>query len=186
MTDETVSIQEIESVRAQADCLYTRDQVESAVDDMAIAISKQLAGRNPIILSVLIGGIMPTASLLTRLDFPLQVDYVHASRYREQTRGGRLHWLREPPALHGRQVLLIDDILDEGHTLKAIAESCQEAGAAKVFTAVLVDKQVNRDDGLKQADFTGVMVPNRYVFGCGMDYKGYLRNLPGIYAVKGM
>ena len=185
MTD-AASIQEIETVRAEADCLYSQDQVDAATDAMAAAIHERLAGTNPLILSVLIGGIIPTAALLTRLDFPMQVDYVHASRYREKTRGGDLYWLKEPPELRGRRVLLIDDILDEGHTLKAIAATCREAGAAEVLTAVLVDKQVQRDDGLPHADFTGVSVPNRYVFGCGMDYKGYLRNLPGIYAVKGM
>jgi len=186
MSGATATIQEIETVRAQADCLYTREQVEQAVDEMAVAVSQRLAGSNPVILSVLIGGIIPTAALLTRLDFPLQVDYVHASRYREKTTGGRMHWLRQPPDLAGRSVLLVDDILDEGHTLKSIASACREAGADEVLTAVLVDKQVQRNDGLKQADFAGVTVPNRYVFGCGMDYKGYLRNLPGIYAVKGM
>lgn len=186
VSDRPVNIEEIETVRTQADCLYTQEQVERAVDHMAAEISQRLAGHNPLVLSVLIGGIIPTASLLTRLDFPLQVDYVHASRYRGNTSGGKLHWLREPGDLSGRSVLLIDDILDEGHTLKAIAATCHGAGASEVLTAVLVDKQVNRDDGLKQADFTGVTVPNRYVFGCGMDYKGYLRNLPGIYAVKGM
>lgn len=186
MTDNAVTTQEIETVRAEADCLFTAEQIDEILDTMAAAISSRLAGQNPLILSVLIGGIMPTAELLKRLDFPLQVDYVHANRYREKTSGGTLHWLREPGDLRGRSVLVIDDILDEGHTLKAIADSCREAGAAEVLTAVLADKQVARDNGLKHADFTGVSIPNRYVFGCGMDYKGYLRNLHGIYAVKGM
>ena len=186
MPDSPISMEEIKTVREQADCLYTGEEVARAVDDMAVAVSKRLADHNPIILSVLIGGIMPTASLLKRLDFPLQVDYVHASRYREKTKGGTLHWLRQPGDLTDRSVLLVDDILDEGHTLKAIAGACSQAGASEVLTAVLVDKQVRRNSGLRQADFTGVTVPDRYVFGCGMDYKGYLRNLPGIYAVKGM
>ena len=186
MSENQVTIEEIQTVRKEADCLFTGEQIEKVVDDMAAAITQRLAGNNPIILSVLIGGIMPTAAILTRLDFPLQVDYVHASRYREKTTGSTLRWLREPGDLTGRNVLLIDDILDEGHTLKAIAGACTDAGAAAVFTAVLVDKQVRRDEGLRQADFTGVTVPNRYVFGCGMDYKGYLRNVAGIYAVKGM
>lgn len=186
MTDKPVSIEEIETVRAEADCLYSDTQLAKALDIMAAAISKRLSDQNPLVLSVLIGGIMPTAELLKRLDFPLQVDYVHASRYREKTSGGTLHWLRAPGELSGRSVLLVDDILDEGHTLRAIADACHNAGAAEVLTAVLVDKQVDRQQGLSHADFTGVSIPNRYVFGCGMDYKGYLRNLPGIYAVKGM
>lgn len=175
---------EIERVRAGADCLYTPAQVETAVQDMAAAISERLARRNPLILSVMIGGLIPTAWLLSRLDFPLQVDYIHATRYRNTTSGGELNWLKAPPALGGRHVLIIDDILDRGHTLQAIVNACNSTGANEVLTAVLVDKQVERFDSLQRADFTGVTVPDRYVFGCGMDYKGYLRNVPGIYAVS--
>lgn len=181
-----VSLVEIERVRAEADCLYDHAEVEAAYDAMAAAISHRLRGHNPLLLSVLVGGIMPTAALMARLDFPLQVDYLHASRYRERTRGGELEWLKAPGQLRDRSVLVVDDILDEGHTLQAIRQRCLEAGAGEVLTAVLVDKQVSRDTGLKSADFTGLRITDRYVFGCGMDYKGYLRNLPAIYAVKGL
>jgi hypoxanthine phosphoribosyltransferase len=189
MTDSSVGetaidTAEIEYVRAQADCLHTPEQVEAALRDMAMAISKRLAQHNPLILSVMIGGLIPTARLLPWFDFPLQVDYVHATRYRNTTSGGELDWVKPPPDMSGRRVLIIDDILDRGYTLQAIVNACGNAGADEILTAVLADKRVDRHDSLQQADFTGVTVPDRYVFGCGMDYKGYLRNLPGIYAVS--
>lgn len=185
MPDIIFDITEIERVRSESDCLYTGAEIEAAVKNMAAGIHGHLADHNPLVLSVLIGGLIPTAWLLAHFDFPLQLDYVHATRYRNRTRGGELHWLRAPPAdIRGRHVLIVDDILDQGHTLAAIVQACHAAGAAEVITAVLVDKRVKRDEGLPKADFSGVTVPNRYVFGCGMDYKGYLRNLAGIYAVR--
>lgn len=186
MVETRTSMTEIERVLTEADCLYSQAQIEAAVRDMAAAIGLRLARRNPVVLSVMVGGLVPTAWLLPLLDFPLEVDYVHATRYRGNTSGGTLDWLKAPERLEGRHVLIVDDILDRGYTLEAIVKACREAGAAEVLTAVLVDKQVERHDSLQQADFTGVTVPDRYVFGCGMDYKGYLRNAPGIYAVKGL
>lgn len=184
MLEPHVEMAEIERVQSDADCLFNQAQVEAAVEAMAAGIHDQLAGHNPLILSVLIGGLIPTAWLLANLDFPLQLDYIHATRYRKRTRGGKLHWLKAPGDMTGRHVLIVDDILDKGHTLAAIVKACSEAGAAEVFTAVLVDKQVKRDTGLRRADFVGLEVPDRYVFGCGMDYKSYLRNVTGIYAVR--
>jgi len=118
---------------------------------------------------------------------PLEIDYIHATRYRGATSGRDLHWMKYPSAdLSERTVLVIDDILDEGLTLQAIVKYCQEAGANEVLTAVLVEKQLDSRPGLQQADFTGLIVPNRYVFGYGMDYQGQLRYVPGIYAVHGL
>lgn len=186
MNETRVTLAEIEQVRATADLLYAAADITAAYDTMAAEISLQLRDRNPLLLSVLIGGIMPTAALMARLDFPLQVDYLHATRYREKIHGGALKWLRQPCDIEDRSVLIIDDILDQGHTLQAIVTACRNAGAKEVLTAVLVDKRVARAEGLPRADFTGLSIPDRYVFGCGMDYKGYLRNLPQIYAVKGL
>lgn len=186
MANITVTPAEIEQIRAKAECLYTRAQVDAAVRDMAAAITLRLGQRDPLILCVMVGGLVPTAWLLPQLDFPLQLDYVHVTRYQGNTHGGALDWIKAPELLTGRHVLIVDDILDRGYTLEAIIMACRQAGAAEVLSAVLVDKQIKRHDSLQQADFTGVTVPNRYVFGCGMDYKGYLRNAPGIYAVEGL
>lgn len=173
-------------IMEQADCLYNEAAVNQALDRMAIEITEKLADQNPHVLCVLSGAIIPAGHLLTRLQFPLTIDYIHATRYRGETSGGELHWLAKPKAsLAGRAILVIDDILDEGLTLKAILDYCRSEVAASVYSAVLVDKKHNRKNGLL-ADFVGVETEDRYLFGFGMDYKGYLRNAAGIYAVKGM
>ncbi|SCZ59585.1 hypoxanthine-guanine phosphoribosyltransferase [Thiohalomonas denitrificans] len=175
---------EAERVYREADCLYTLEQVEAAVDRMAGEITERLHDRNPLILCVLTGALIPTGNLLPRLDFPLHIDYVHATRYQGNTSGAELDWIVRPATpLSGRVVLVVDDILDEGITLAAIIDECRRAGAAEVYSAVLVEKRHERKNGLK-ADYIGLEVEDRYVFGYGMDYKSYLRNAPGIFAVK--
>lgn len=180
----SVTPEEALRVYRSADRLYSASEVEQAIDEMARAITEQLAESNPLVLCVLTGALVPTGKLLTRLDFPLQIDYVHATRYRGDTSGGELDWIVRPATpLAGRTVLVVDDILDEGITLAAILRDCRREGAVAVHSAVLVEKQHDRKNGL-QADFVGLQVEDRYVFGYGMDYKGYWRNAPGIFAVK--
>ncbi|MDM8559797.1 hypoxanthine-guanine phosphoribosyltransferase [Candidatus Parabeggiatoa sp. HSG14] len=182
-----LSIEEIQNILAKADQLHTDQEVSKAFDKMATAINQRLQKKHPLCLSVMLGGLVPAGQLLPRLNLPLEVDYIHATRYREATSGSDLHWVKYPSTnLKGRVVLVIDDILDEGLTLKAIVKYCQEAGAQEVLTAVLVEKQLNNRPGLQKADFTGLTIPNRYVFGYGMDYQGQLRYAPGIYAVHGL
>ncbi|MDJ0862882.1 MAG: hypoxanthine-guanine phosphoribosyltransferase [Gammaproteobacteria bacterium] len=185
--EDTLSPADIQQVREEADLLHDEQTVEAALDRMAAAITGELADQNPLLLAVLVGGIVPAGKLVTRLEFPLQLDYVHATRYRGDVRGRSLHWLARPAQpLEKRAVLVVDDILDEGVTLAAILEHCRASGARSVYSAVLVDKAIGVRPGLQQADFRGLRVENRYVFGYGMDYRGYLRNAPGIYAVKGL
>lgn len=175
--------EDIVKTQKLADAIYTLDDISAAVDRMAQAIRARLADKNPIMLAVMTGGMIPAGWLLTRFDFPLQVDYIHATRYQGATTGGRLQWRVRPRLeLRGRSVLLIDDILDEGHTLAAIVHECREAGAVEVLSAVPFNKRHDRK--AMGADFVGLDVPDRYVFGFGMDYKEYWRNLPGVYAVR--
>lgn len=186
--DLQVEVGRLNKVAADADCLATAEEVSQAFDVMAAAITKELSASLPVVYCIMNGGLFTTAELLKRLSFPLEVDYLQASRYRRKTEAGQLHWRVEPEvAVKGRSVLLIDDILDEGATLAAIADFCIRQGAKEVKTAVLVDKQHQRKAvaGFK-ADFTGLEIEDRYLFGCGMDYQGYLRNLPAIYAPKGL
>lgn len=180
-------IEEAQKVLAEAECLFDKNQIEAALDSLASQISARLAESNPIVLCVMNGALVVTGKLLTRLAFPLQVDYLHASRYRENLSGGQLQWKARPQSvLAGRTVLIVDDILDEGDTLVKIREYCLEQQARQVYCAVLVDKNHERRHPLLQrADFTGLDAPDRYLFGYGMDYKGYLRNAPGVYAVAG-
>ena len=169
-------------VLQQADRLYSEADVEAALDRMAGAIASALAARNPLLVCIMTGGVVPFGKLLPRLQFPLEIDYVHATRYGGQLAGGELQWKVGPSVdPRGRAVLLVDDILDEGTTLAAIDRRYRDAGAASVQTAVLVVKQRPRTQTIA-VDFKGLEVPDRYVFGYGMDYKGYLRNAAGIYA----
>jgi hypoxanthine phosphoribosyltransferase len=182
----SVTPEQAQQVYDEADCLFDREEVEAATVRMASAITAELGGKNPLVLSVMSGAMIPAGILLSQLDFPLHIDYIHATRYRGETSGGELDWRVTPRyALKDRVVLIIDDILDEGLTLQAITESCQAQGAAEVYSAVLVKKLHERNIGI-EADFVGLEVEDRYVFGFGMDYKEYWRNAPGIFAVKGL
>jgi len=185
MTD---TVDELNQVMAEADCLVDETHVYSAIRTMAGDITERLRETNPLLLCVMNGGLILTGQLLPLLKFPVQAEYLHATRYRQETTGGILEWkLRPDIDMNDRTIIIVDDILDEGTTLCAIADYCQAHGATEVLTAVLVDKQHDRKarPGLK-ADFTGLMVEDRFLFGFGMDYKGYWRNAPGIYAVKGL
>jgi hypoxanthine phosphoribosyltransferase len=180
----SVTPEEAWLVYQEADCLYTSEQVENAIKRMADAITDRLAEKNPLLLCVMSGALIPMGNLLTHLNFPLQIDYIHATRYGNEIAGSELKWISQPHGvLNRRVVLIVDDILDEGLTLDAIVRECKKIGASEVYSAVLVEKEHERNIGIR-ADFVGLQVEDRYVFGYGMDYKGYLRNVPGIYAVK--
>ena len=177
-------LDELKRISGAARCLHDGSAITTAYDHMAVAITEKLRDSNPLVLSAMIGGLIPTGHLLTRLQFPLQLDYVHASRYQGDTRGGELKWLRHPQIpLRDRVILIIDDVLDLGITLRELVAACRRDGARAVYTAVLVEKNNPDRPGLAQADFTGIKASNEYLYGHGMDYKTYLRNVDGIYAV---
>jgi hypoxanthine phosphoribosyltransferase len=175
----------IKEVSNKAECLHDFSALEEALDKMAVEITEKLENENPIILCVMIGALIPTGHLLTRLNFPLEVDYIHATRYRGAMRGGDLHWLVEPrKSLKDRSVLIVDDIMDGGLTLSAIIDYCNQLGAKKVYSAVMVNKIREREKGVNfEPDFIGVSTEDRYLIGFGLDYEEYCRNVPGIYAV---
>ena len=177
-----IELSAAQSVLEQADRLYSPEQVESCITEMARQITAGLAHSNPIIVCIMNGGMIPAGILLPKLDFPCEVDYVHATRYQGQLAGGSLHWICGPTlSPKGRHILLVDDILDEGVTLAQIEQRYIDEGAVVVRKAVLAIKQRSRKHDVK-IDYQGLSVPNRYVFGYGMDYKGYHRNAPGIFA----
>lgn len=173
----------IRQVLKNATCLYTKQAVETALDEMALSIHNELSELNPVLLTVLKGGMVLTGNLLPRLDFPLEIDNIYATRYRGALQGTELVWKYEPSVdLKDRVVLIVDDILDLGITLQALVEYCYSKNCKKVYTAVLLDKTVERaENSLQQADFRALTVHDTYVFGYGLDYKEYLRNAPGIY-----
>ncbi len=178
---------EARRVRAEADLLHDASAVEQAYARLAQELTRRTAGKNPLMLPVMLGGLFAAAEILKRLDFPFQMDYLHATRYRDATRGGELAWKVAPAtSLQGRVVVVIDDILDEGHTFGAIIEALRAQQPAELITVALVEKIHQRRAPGVAVDLVGLTVGDRYVFGCGMDYKSYLRQFPGIYAVKGL
>lgn len=109
--------EEVRRVQQEADLLHSEREVEAALDGMAAAMTGRLAELDPLLLGVMVGGMAPLGCLLRRLPFPLQVDYLHATRYRGGVRGGGLEWRARPVTpLSGRVVVVVDDILDEGLT----------------------------------------------------------------------
>lgn len=168
----------------QAELIHSARAVEATIDQLANQISASLSDSNPIVLCVMGGAVVFAGQLLPKLNFPLAFDYVQVSRYHNQTQGQQLVWKVLPgDNIRGRTVLVLDDILDEGHTLAAIKQKCLEQGAERVVIAVLVEKKLDHPKPIA-ADFVGLVVSNRYVFGCGMDVFGWWRNLPAIYALK--
>jgi hypoxanthine phosphoribosyltransferase len=166
--------------------IYSPEQVNGALDKMAEAITKDYAGKNPLCIVVLHGGVVFAGQLLPKLHFPLELDYLHATRYRGELRGSdAIHWLAKPNAsLKNRDILILDDILDAGVTLAEIVKFCSAHEAKSVKCAVLINKEVEKHpDGVRTPDYQGLTAPDRYLFGYGMDYKESWRNAPGIFAL---
>jgi hypoxanthine phosphoribosyltransferase len=166
-----------------ADRLYSAAAVTEAVARVAREISARLADSFPLVLLVMRGSVIFAGQLLPQLDFPLEFDYLDVTRYGAATRGGRISWKVMPRTpVAGRVALVLDDILDEGETLAAVRDRLIATGAREVYCAVLADKDIGRARPIR-ADFVGLTVPDRYVFGFGMDVGGAWRNLPEIYAL---
>ena len=169
---------------ADAEVVHDADAVQAALEVVAGKIRTQLADKNPLVLCVMTGGVIFCGQLLPKLDFPLDFDYLHATRYGPETQGGKISWRMAPwTPVKGRTVLVVDDILDEGVTLAAVKDSLIRLGAAEVLLAVFADKLNGKQKPI-HADFIGLTVPDRFVFGYGMDVDNAWRNLPAIYAMK--
>ena len=178
-----MSPDEARRILAEADLLCSEQESALAVRRVAGEIAARLRDANPLVLAVMGGAVVFTGQLLPQLVFPLDFDYLHVTRYGDVTVGGRLNWLVEPRLpVAGRTVLVVDDILDEGVTMAEIVRRLQAQGASEVLSAVFADKNLGRSKPIA-ADFVGVHLPNRYVFGYGMDVHEQGRNLPGIYAL---
>jgi hypoxanthine phosphoribosyltransferase len=168
----------------EAEVVCDAECVQRELTRLAGEISARLSEEFPVILSVMGGAAIFTGQLLPRLEFPLEFGAIEVTRYNNDIEGREITW-RLPPRdnVRERVVLVVDDILDEGITLAAIHKKLTEMGARKVLSAVFADKDIGREKPIA-ADFVGITVPNRYVFGFGMDAYGLWRNLPAIYALK--
>jgi len=176
---------EATKILAEADTLVTEAECMAATARVAREIKEKLGGEFPLVLAVMGGATVFAGQLLPLLDFPLEFDYIHVSRYGDKLSGGKLNWKVEPKeSVHGRIVLVLDDILDEGETMAAIRQRVLALGAKEFHSVVFCEKLIRKAKPLKP-DFLGVTVPDRYVFGYGMDVSGLWRNLPAVYALKG-
>ncbi len=176
----------IQDVLSRSELIYSRLEIEQAIELMAEKIRRDFHNQCPVFLTLMNGGMFFGAKLGLELGIDAEFDYVHATRYHGETTGSGLAWLRRPTAvIEGRPVLLVDDILDEGHTLKAVRDWCEDQGATRVKIAAMTVKQHARCVPGLEADYVGLVVPDRYVFGYGMDVNEHGRNLPAIYAMNG-
>ena len=175
---------EARKLLADSEVLFTPEEVASAVDRMGREITERLGDKCPVVLAVMGGAAVFIGQLLPKLAFPLEFGAIEVTRYNNTTQGREITWRLAPKEnVRDRVVLVVDDILDEGITLAAIYNKLNELGAREVLSAVFADKQIGRERPVS-ADFSGIKVPNRYVFGFGMDAYGLWRNLPAIYAMK--
>ena len=168
-----------------SELLSDHAEIDSAIARIAANIRDDYIDERPVYLTVMHGGMLFAAQLALQVGIDLEFDYLHATRYRGATTGSGLAWLHRPATpLEGRRVLIADDILDEGHTLKSVRNWCQDQGAAEVRIAVLCVKNHDRRVEGIEADYVALEVPDRYVYGFGMDYHEQGRNLRGIYALR--
>ncbi|MDO5070568.1 hypoxanthine-guanine phosphoribosyltransferase [Neisseria sp. Dent CA1/247] len=173
-----------QSMLDNAEILFGEDACRRELLRLAGEITEDLGDKYPLILPVMGGAVVFTGQLLPLLHFPLDFDYVHVSRYGDKLKGGNFNWLRAPQeSVAGRHVLILDDILDEGHTMAAIKQQVLELGAASCSTAVFANKLIAKEKPIA-ADYIGINVPDRYVFGYGMDAAGAWRNLGAVYALR--
>lgn len=182
----TEALQQIQQIRDQARQLYSLQEVDIAIGHLASALQRDFHDKYPVCLTVMNGGLIFAGRLLPLLDFALQTDYLHTSRYLEQPQGGSIEWKVTPELpLDGRHVIVLDDILDVGETLLTIKQSCLAQGAASVTSAVMLEKHHDRKASPElKADYKALDIEDVFVFGCGLDYKHHWRNAPGIFAVS--
>ncbi|MEO8464824.1 MAG: hypoxanthine-guanine phosphoribosyltransferase [Gammaproteobacteria bacterium] len=174
------------AVRRRARRLYSTAEVMRAIHRMAAEATSRLRHANPVVLAVMHGGAFAAVEMCKRFDFPHEFDYVHVTRYGGGVAPRELAWRVRPSAqLKGRTVLVVDDILDRGHTLRALKQELTRVGVAKQYAAALVVKRVAKAGRRPKVDFAGLPVDDVYVFGCGMDYFGYWRELRALYAIDG-
>lgn len=178
--------QKMQTVMTEADLLIAPEVIEASLKTLAEKITAEVSEDVPVVFSVMNGGLVFSGKLMTYLNFPLEQGYMHATRYRGEIQGSNdLQWQALPSVpMDDRTVLILDDIFDEGYTLAEIVRACKAQGAKRVLTAVLLNKTHDRKTQDLEVDFVGLDVEDRYVFGYGMDYRGYWRNANGIFAVK--
>jgi hypoxanthine phosphoribosyltransferase len=173
----------VQALITKSSVIYSEIEIKKAIQNIADQVNQTIKTNDLYVLCVMNGALIFAGQLLPRLEKNIQYSYIHATRYASSLTGGPIHWLVKPPIdIEGKTVLILDDILDEGITLREIAATCEAMKAKAIFTAVLFDKEIEKEKSYFP-NFTGLKVPNRFVFGYGLDCKGLGRNLPHLYAL---
>ena len=165
--------------------LHDRQAIDALIETQAALMNARYAAERVLVLPVMTGALIYAGHLLPKLNFALELDYVHATRYDGARSGAALNWLVRPrQSVAGRSVLLLDDILDEGLTLCAIQDWLRAEGAVEVSIGVLIHKQKALPQPC-EPDYPALTVPDCYVYGFGLDADGLWRNANGIYVARG-
>ena len=173
----------IQALIRKSSVIYSEIEIKTVIKNIADQVNQTIQTEDLYVLCVMNGALIFAGQLLPRLEKNIQYSYIHATRYAASLTGGPIHWLVKPPIdIEGKTVLILDDILDEGITLREIAATCLAMKAKAIYTAVLFDKEITKEKSYFP-NFIGLKVPNRFVFGYGLDCKGLGRNLPHLYAL---
>jgi hypoxanthine phosphoribosyltransferase len=173
----------IQALIRKSSVIYSEIEIKTVIKNIADQVNQTIKTEDLYVLCVMNGALIFAGQLLPRLEKNIQYSYIHATRYAASLTGGPIHWLVKPPIdIEGKTVLILDDILDEGITLREIAATCLAMKAKAIYTAVLFDKEITKEKSYFP-NFIGLKVPNRFVFGYGLDCKGLGRNLPHLYAL---
>lgn len=174
----------IQALIRKSSVIYSEIEIKTAIQNIADQVNQTIKTDDLYVLCVMNGALIFAGQLLPRLEKNIKYSYIHATRYAASLTGGPIHWLVKPSKdIEGKTVLILDDILDEGITLREIATTCLAMKAKAIYTAVLFDKEITKEKSYFP-NFIGLKVPNRFVFGYGLDCKGLGRNLPHLYALN--
>lgn len=177
----------IDKIKSSAEVIFTSKEIEEGLNKVASDINNDYQDKSPLVLCVVLGGITVFGHLITKLKINLEIDYIHATRYDGDVSGAEIKWKALPKTpLKNRDIIIVDDILDGGLTLKALHNYCYKQQATSVKSMILIDKiNARHENGQKSAKYTALKTnSNGYLFGFGMDYYNYLRNINGIFAAN--
>lgn len=161
----------------------TQEEIENIVDRLGTQISKDYEGKNPMFIGLLKGAIPFMTDLLKHVTVLCTMEFMKVSSYKGTASTGNVVIKGDVPDIKGRDIIIVDDILDTGRTLKAVKELLLSIGAKSVSLCVLLDKPEGRVVDI-EADYVGGLVPNEFVVGYGLDYNEQYRNLPYIGVLK--
>ena len=173
-----------QSILKQSSILYSSREIHLAIKNIAEEINQDIQSDVLYVLTVMNGGLFFSAHLIPLLKHTIHHDYIHATRYGNKAKGGLVHWIKDPDdIIKGKNILLVDDILDEGVTLSQIISKCKKMGAKNIFYTALFNKLIDKEKTILPS-YHVLNVPNKFVFGFGLDYKGFGRALPDLHIIN--